>query len=70
MKNRWRILKHFNSIVNKASPITIACCVFHNYYEMWGASKPRLANAIIRGDNLMGFGVNRLFIIREGKQQK
>jgi hypothetical protein len=37
---------------------------------MWGAPKPKLANAKIRGDNLMGFGVNRLFIIREGKQAK
>jgi hypothetical protein len=29
-----------------------------------------LANARIKGDDLMGFGVNRLFIVREGEQTK
>ncbi len=56
--NRWRILKHFNSKVDKTSPITITCCVLQNYCEMWGPSKPRLANARIKCDNLMGFGVD------------
>jgi hypothetical protein len=65
LKNKWRILKHFNSRVDKTSPITIACCVLHNYCEMWGALKLKLANAKIRGDNLMGFGVNRLPIVKE-----
>jgi hypothetical protein len=37
LKNRWQILKHFKSRVDKALPITIACCVLHNYCEMWGA---------------------------------
>jgi hypothetical protein len=68
--NRWRILKHFNSKVDKTSLITIACCVLHNYCEMCGAPEPRLANAKIRGDNLMGFGVNRLPIIKKGDQAK
>jgi hypothetical protein len=33
---------------------------------MWGAPEPRLANARIKGDNLMGFGVDRLPIVRKG----
>jgi hypothetical protein len=37
--------KHFNSKANKASPITIFCCVLHNYCEMWGASELRFTNA-------------------------
>jgi hypothetical protein len=37
LKNRWKILKHLNYRVDKTSPITIVCCVFHNYCEMWGA---------------------------------
>jgi len=37
---------------------------------MWGVSEPRLANAKIRGDNLMGFGVDRFPIVREEKQAK
>jgi len=67
---RWKILKHLNSKVDKASLIIIACCVLHNYCEMWGAPEPRLANTRIKGDNLMGFGVNRLLIVREGDQIK
>jgi hypothetical protein len=43
LRNRWRILKHFNFKIDKASLITILCCVLHNYYEMWGA--PILTNA-------------------------
>jgi hypothetical protein len=39
LKNRWTILKHFKSKVDKASPITIVCCVLHNYCEMWGVLK-------------------------------
>jgi hypothetical protein len=58
-------LKHFNFRVDKASSITIVYCVFHKYCEMWGAPEPRLANARIRGDNLMGFGVNKLPIVKE-----
>ncbi len=30
LKNRWRILRHFNPIVDK-----ITCCVFHNFCEIW-----------------------------------
>ncbi len=43
----------------------IACHVFHNYCEMWGALEPRLANAKTMGDNLVGFGVNKLPIVKE-----
>jgi len=65
--NRWRILKHFNSKVDKASPIIIACCVLQNSCEMWGASKPKLTNEKIKGDNLMGFSVDKLLIVRKGE---
>ncbi len=70
LKNRWRILKHFNSRVDKASAIIIACCVLHNYCEMWGASKLGLTNARIKSDNLIGFGVDTLPILRKGKRTK
>ncbi len=40
---------------------------FKTIYEVWGALEPRLANARIRGDNLMGFGVDRLPIVRKGE---
>jgi len=54
----------------KHHQITIAYCVMCNYCEMWGASKPKLANARIKGDNLIGFGVDRLFILRKGQKAK
>ncbi len=70
LTNMWWLLKHFNSRVDKASPITIVYCVLHNYHEMWGASKPRLANARIKGDNLIEFSVDRLYVLRKGKRIK
>jgi hypothetical protein len=70
LKNRWKILKHFNYRVDRASPIIVVCCVFHNCYEMWGALKLGLANARIKGDTIMGFGVDKLLIVREGEQAK
>jgi hypothetical protein len=70
LKNRWRILKHFKFKIDKASPITIVCCVLHNYCEIWGAPRLGLTNAKIRNDNLMGFVVDRLLIFRKGEQPK
>ncbi len=70
LKSRWRILKHFNFRDDKTTPIIIVCCVLHNYCEMWDALEPRLTNARIKGENLMGFGVNRLPIVRIRKQAK
>ncbi len=66
LKNRLENLKHFD----KTTLITIACCVFHNYCEMWGAPKLGLVNARIRGGKLMGFGVDILPIVKKGKQAK
>jgi hypothetical protein len=60
----------FNFKVDKASPITIVCCVLHNCCELWGAPKLGLTNEKIRSDNLMGFGVDRLSIFRKGEQAK
>jgi hypothetical protein len=70
LKNIWRILKHFNFKIDKASPITVVYCVLHNYCEMWGAPKLGLTNAKIRNDNLMGLGVDRLPIFLKRKASK
>ncbi len=70
LKNKWKFLKHFNYRVDKTSPIIVVCCVFHNYCEILGALEFGLANARIRGDSIMGFGVDKLPIVREGKQAK
>ncbi len=69
-ENAFDSLKnHFNYKVDRTSPIIVVCRVFHNY-EMWGALELGLANARIRGDTIMGFGVDKLPIVREGKHAK
>ena len=35
LKNRWRILKNFNMDINKAAIVTLACCVLHNFCEIY-----------------------------------
>jgi hypothetical protein len=37
---------------------------------MWGALELKLANARIRGENLIGFSVEKSLIIKEGKEAK
>ncbi len=51
LKNKWHILKLFNSRVIRASRITIACCVFHNFYINWGAPMPRPPNVLTFWNN-------------------
>ena len=40
LKNRWRILKSFGNNVDKCATMTIACCVLHNYCELYGERLP------------------------------
>ena len=40
LKNRWRILKNFNMEVNKAATVTLACCVLHNFCEIYSERVP------------------------------
>ena len=40
LKNRWRILKNFNMEVNKAAIVTLACCVLHNFCEIYSKRVP------------------------------
>jgi hypothetical protein len=46
LKNRWRILKNLNMDVDRAVTITLACCVLHNYYEIFSERVPLLDNLI------------------------
>jgi hypothetical protein len=55
LKNRWRILKNFNSRVDKAARITVACCWLHNYCELRNLPEPRGIRGA-RADPLVGFG--------------
>ena len=46
LKNRWRILKNLNMDVDRTATITLACCVLHNYYEIFSERVPLLDNLI------------------------
>jgi hypothetical protein len=39
LKNRWRILKHFHSKMDRTPKVAITCCVFHNFCEIWNQPK-------------------------------
>ena len=40
LKNRWRILKHFNMNMDKAITVNIAYCVLHNFCEIYAKRVP------------------------------
>jgi len=70
LKNRWRILKNFNSRVDRAARITIACCWLYNYCETLNQPKLHVANADLQKDPLVGFGNVRLPVDVEGDRAK
>ncbi len=63
-------MKIFNSNVNKALIIAVACCVLHNYYEMWKIRKLNHVNDAATTDNLARFKVDRLPTLKDGEQAK
>ena len=56
-KNRWRILKNFNIEVNKATTVTLACCVLHNFSKIYSKQVPLLEDVDQCSDQF--FGVRR-----------
>jgi hypothetical protein len=70
LKNRWRILKAFNMSVEKATLVTLACCVLHNYYEIHNQRVPIPADVRLRRDPHVGFYVGRMQLPHEGAAAK
>jgi hypothetical protein len=70
LKNRWRILKNFNSRVDRAARITVAYCWLHNYCEMLNQPEPHVINAGFRRDPHVGFGNAQIPVDREGEHAK
>ena len=65
LKNGWRILKAFNMSVGKATLVTLACCVFHNCYEIHNQRVPILADVKLRRDPHVGFYVEMMQLPHE-----
>jgi hypothetical protein len=59
-------MRKLNFSVNRALPITITCCVLHNYCAMRKFLKPSHLNDAIKKDNLVRFIIDRLPTLRDG----
>jgi amino acid permease len=70
LRNWWKILKNFNSNVNKVIVVVIIYCVFHNYCEMWKIQELDHVNDVIRKNNLVRFKSDRLSTLKDGEQAK
>ncbi len=56
LKNRWHILRHFSSKVDRVVRVVVACCVLHNYCLRWSAPKLGPPNVVAAQENFQGFG--------------
>ena len=70
LKNCWRILKGFNMSVDKATVVTLACCILHNYCEITKQRIPVPANVRLQRDPYVGFHVGRMQLPCEGVAAK
>jgi hypothetical protein len=55
LENWCKILKFFNSNVNRALAFVITCCVLHNYCEMSKIIEKDYVNNVTRKNNLVEF---------------
>lgn len=67
LKNKWQVFKHFNFRIDKSARVGVVCCVLHNYYELWGQTKPWVANLGNYWDLLIGLPSARMPLFRKGK---
>jgi hypothetical protein len=54
LNNRWRILKNLSMAVDMAATITLACCVLHNYCEIFSKRVPLPEDLDQRADHCIG----------------
>ena len=59
-KYHWRIIKAFNMSVEKATLVTLACCVLHNYYEIHNQRVPIPTDVKLCRDPHFGFHVGMM----------
>jgi hypothetical protein len=70
LKNRWRILKNFNMSMDRAATVTFACCVLHNFCEIYGERVPLPENVAQRADPFVGVHRGGMRLSGDGRAGK
>ena len=70
LKNRWRILKNLNMGLDRATTITLACCILHNYCEIFLEQVPLPDNFYQRAVHFVGVRRGPLRVPGDGRVGK
>ena len=70
LKNRWTILKNLNMGVYRVATITLACCVPHNYCEIFSERVPLPINFDQCADHFVGVPRGPLRVPGDGRASK
>ena len=67
LKNQW---KNFNMEVNKAATVTLACCILHNFCEIYFERVPLLEDVDQRSDEFVGICRGAMRLPDDGRVDK
>ena len=70
LKKRWRILKHFNMNMDKVTTLTLAYCVFHNFYEIYAERDPLPEDVALRTETFVGVRRDGMRLSSDGRVGK
>ena len=70
LNNRWRILKNFNINMDRAIIVALACCVLHNFCEIYGECVPLPEDAAQRPDPFVGIRRGAMRLSGDGRAEK
>ena len=70
LMNRWRILKHFNMNMDRVATVTLACCVLHNFCEIYAERVPLLEDVTQRPDLFVGIRRGDMRLSGDGRAGK
>ena len=70
LKNRWMILKNLNMGVDRAATTTLACCVLHNYCDIFSERIPMADNFDQHANHFVGVRRGPLRVPGDGQAGK
>lgn len=70
LKNRWTILKNFNMNMDEAATLTLACCILHNFYEIYFKRVPLPEDVAQRPDPFVGVRRGAMRMHEDGRTPK